>query len=90
MNLSADGAPCARPLFDVAHEQPCITIKAYRVKGGAVVNVVRGSCEPRRYRVSLKRYAALREWTAFGRHHWRASGAWLRTSMTVYFWEGKR
>lgn len=36
-----------------------IAIKAYRVKGGAIVRVIRGE-ETRRYRVSARRFIALR------------------------------
>ncbi len=41
------------------------TIKAYRVKGGAVVNVTRQG-RTRRYKVGLKRWHALRHWCNTG------------------------
>lgn len=49
-----------------------IQIKAYRIKGGAIVRVIRGS-KTRRYKVSLKRFSALKYillvWKgAFGYH----------------------
>lgn len=65
---------------------PIATVKAYRRTGRAVVTVIR-STRRRRYVISLKRYHALREWTAFGDHPWKASGAWMKSSMEVYLWD---
>ena len=65
---------------------PVATIRAYRKTGGAVVSVERPGAPKLRYQVSLKRYHALRQWTAFGSHPWRSSGAWLRSSMTARLW----
>jgi hypothetical protein len=64
---------------------PVATIKAYRRTGSAVVTIQRNGRPPHRYRVSLRRYHALREW-ALRCHRWRTSGAWMRNSMTVSLW----
>ncbi len=53
-----------------------------------MVNVEREGRPTHRYNVSLHRYHALREWTAFGSHPYKPSGAWLRSSMTAYLWWG--
>ncbi len=71
--------------------EPVATVKAYRRKGGAVVTVTRAGRPKRRYVVSLRRYAALREWTltrgpAWNRPGWKASGAWMRGSIDVALW----
>ncbi len=60
------------------------TIKAYRRTGGAVVTIERQGRPVRRYRVSLRRYHAIREWAAFGKHPWKSSGAWLNSTLTAY------
>jgi hypothetical protein len=65
---------------------PVATIRAYRRTGGAVVTVEREGQPPHRYLVSLRRYHALRQWTAFGTHPWRSSSARLRSSLTAYLW----
>jgi len=65
---------------------PVATIRAYRRTGGAVVTVQRKGRPPHRYHVSLRRYHALRQWTAFGSHPWRSSGAWLHSSLTAHLW----
>lgn len=65
--------------------EPVATILASRRTGHAVVTVTRAG-RTRRYVVSLRRYRALREWTAFGSHPWRRSGAWLRHRIRVYLW----
>ena len=65
---------------------PVATIKAYRRKGGAIVAVERRGWPPRRYRITLKRYHALREWAAFGQRSWKTSGAYMRSRMVVSLW----
>ena len=76
--------PCPSPL---SREAPVASIKAYRRTGGAVVSVEREGRAPRRYRVSLRRYGALREWTL--RRPMGASGSWLKSSMTANLWAAK-
>ena len=66
--------------------RPMATVSAYRKTGSAVVTVSRGA-RKRRYIVSLNRWKSLREWTAFGNHPWKKSGAWLRSNMIAYLWE---
>jgi hypothetical protein len=61
------------------------TIRAYRRKGGAVVTVMREGRPSHRYDVSLRRYHAIRQWVAFGKHPWKSSGAWLNSGLTAYF-----
>lgn len=66
---------------------PLASIKAYRRTGGAVVTIERQGRSPRRHRVSLRRYAALRGWTITrAARRWRTSGAWLRGSIAVSLW----
>ena len=66
---------------------PLALIKAYRRTGGAIVTVERQGRSPHRHRVSLRRYAALREWTITrAARRWRTSGAWLRSSIAVSLW----
>jgi hypothetical protein len=65
---------------------PAATIKAYRRKGGAVVTVTRPGRPVHRYRVTLRRYHALRQWIAFGKHPWKSSGAWLHSSLNACLW----
>ena len=67
-------------------EKPDATTKAYRRTGRAVVTVEREGRPPRRLRLSLQRYHALREWTAFCDHPWKHSGACIKSSMTAYLW----
>jgi len=74
----------------VEHPEPIAVVKAYRRTGGAVVTIERVGRPKRRHCVSLKRYNALREWTLAGRHPWRWSGGFMRTSMTAYLWEAAR
>ncbi len=72
--------------------EPVATVKAYRRTGGAVVTVERPGRPKHRYVVTLRRYHWLREWTltrgaGFARPNcWRTSGAWMRSSLTVYLW----
>lgn len=67
---------------------PLASIRAYRRTGCAIVTVERAHRAPHRHRVSLRRYALLRAWTlARAARHWRTSGAWLRSSITVSLWE---
>ena len=64
------------------------TVRAYRKTGCAIVTVERAGRAPHRHRVSLRRYAALREWTlAAAPRRWKTSGAWLRSSIAVSLWE---
>lgn len=73
--------PAARPF-------PLASIRASRRTGHAIVTVERAGRAPHRHRVSLRRYAALREWTLTGAaRHWKTSGAWLRSSIAVSLWE---
>ena len=66
---------------------PLASIRAYRRTGGAIVTIVRAGRAPHRYRVSLRRYAALREWTVTrAARRWRTSGALLRSSIAVSLW----
>ncbi len=63
------------------------TIRAYRRTGGAIVTVKRVGRGSHRHRVSLRRYASLREWTITrAARRWRTSGAWLRSSIAVSLW----
>lgn len=62
---------------------PVAIVKAYKRKGRAIVTVKRQNRTPRRYCVSLRRYRALREWTPSNAME-QTSGAWLRSSMTVF------
>ena len=75
----------ASALRVVGNFQHFATIKAYRRKGGAVVTVQREGRAPHRYRVTLTRYHALREWT-IRQHHWKTSGAYMQSSMTTCLW----
>ncbi len=69
------------------NENPVARFTAYRRSGYAAVTVYRGACV-RRYRVSLRRYAALREWTS--NCTWKhRSGSWLRHGIDVYFWPNR-
>ncbi len=69
---------------------PLAFIRAYRRTGGAVVIIERQGRAPRRHRVSLRRYARLREWTiTAAARRWRTSGAWLRSSITVSLWNAR-
>ncbi len=66
---------------------PLASIRAYRRTGCAIVTVARTGRAPHRHRVSLRRYALLREWTITrAARRWRTSGAWLRGSITVSLW----
>ena len=66
---------------------PLASIRAYRRAGCAIVTIERAGRAPHRHRISLRRYAALREWTiAHAPRHWRTSGALLRSSIAVSLW----
>lgn len=68
-------------------DRPHVTIKAYRKTGGAVVTIERRERAAHRHRISLRRYAALREWTITkAPRRWRTSGGWGRTSFAVSLW----
>ncbi len=78
--------PAAKPPAAV----PLASIRAYRRTGCAIVTVERVGRAPRRHRISLRRYAALREWTiTHAARRWRTSGAWLRSSIAVSLWEAR-
>ena len=66
---------------------PLASIRAYRRTGGAIVTIERAGRAPHRHCVSLRRYAALREWTITNAaRRWRTSG-WLgRSSIAVSIW----
>ena len=67
---------------------PLASIKAYRKTGCAIVTVERAGRTPHRHRISLCRYAALREWTITrAARLWRTSGCSDRSSFTVSLWE---
>ncbi len=75
--------PAAKPPAPV----PLATIKAYRRTSCAIVTIERAGRAPHRHRVSLRRYALLREWTLTrAARRWRTSGAWLRGSIAVSLW----
>ena len=42
---------------------PLASIRAYRRTGCAIVTIERAGRAPHRHRISLRRYASLREWT---------------------------
>jgi hypothetical protein len=67
-------------------EHAIAVIKAYRKSGCAIVTIERPGRPRHRYTVSLKRYHALREWCMFGKHPWRRSGGYMRSSFTAYLW----
>ena len=71
-----------------ARAVPLASIRACRRTGCALVTIERTGHAPHRHRISLRRYAALREWT----HHraprlWRTSGFWDRSSLVLSLWE---
>lgn len=69
---------------------PHVFIRAYRKTGCAIVTVKRAGRAPHRHRISLRRYAALREWTlTHAAHRWGTSGVWLRSSIAVSLWEAR-
>jgi hypothetical protein len=66
---------------------PLASIRAYRRTGGAIVTVERAGRAPHRHRISLRRYATLREWTITrAPRRWRTSGWWGRSSIAVSLW----
>lgn len=65
---------------------PVATIRGYRRRDGAVVTVERPGGSAHRYRVSLRRYAALQKWAA-GPERGTTSGAWSRAGFAVTFWK---
>lgn len=66
---------------------PVATIRGYRRTRGAVVTVWRAG-RIHRHRITLCRYALLRKWTVtHAARHWRTSGWWGRSSITVLLWE---
>lgn len=66
---------------------PLATIKAYRRTSCAIVTIERAGRAPHRHRISLRRYASLREWTiSRAARRWRTSGALLRGSIAVSLW----
>ena len=63
---------------------PLATIRAYRKAGGAIVTVERSSGK-RRYRVTARRYEALKTWLA--RKDTRTvSGAWGSRNFSICVW----
>ncbi len=73
--------------------EPALTarVTAYRRSGFAAVTVYRRG-RIKRYRASLRRYAALREWTLSDRYGCapftgRRSGSWMRHGIDVYYWD---
>ena len=78
------------PRETAATREPLASIRAYRKTGCAVVTIERQRRAPHRHRVSLRRYALLREWTITrAARRWRTSGAWLRSSIAVSLWEAR-
>ena len=70
-----------------ARAVPLATLRAYRRTGGAIVIVERARRAPRRHRISLRRYAALREWTITrAARRWRTSGYSDRSSFVLTPW----
>ena len=66
---------------------PIATIRAYRKTGCAIVTIERQGRAPHRHRVSLRRYAAMREWTIVrAARRWRTSCWWGRGSIAVSLW----
>ena len=69
---------------------PLASIRAYRRTGGAIVTVERAGRAPHRHRISLRRYAALRNWTITrAARRWRTSGWWRCSSIAVSLWEAR-
>ncbi len=67
---------------------PLASIRASRRTGCAIVTVERAGRTPHRHRVSLRRYARLRDWTlTAAARRWKTSGAWLRSSIAVSLWD---
>ena len=63
------------------------SIRAYRKTGGARVTIERQGRTAHRHHISLRRYAALREWTITrAPRHWRTSGWWGHSSLAVSLW----
>ena len=68
-------------------QNPMAVIRAYRKTGCAIVIVERALRTPHRHRVSLRRYAALREWTITrAARRWRTSGCSDRSSFVLSLW----
>ena len=69
---------------------PFATIRAYRRTGCAIVTVERAGRAPHRHRISVRRYARLREWAITrATRRWRTSGWWGRSSIAVSLWEAQ-
>jgi len=64
---------------------PIATMRGYRKPGGAIVTVERPGGSAHRYRVNLRRYAALRDWAGRA-DRGPTSGAWTRNGFAVSFW----
>jgi hypothetical protein len=71
--------PTAAPM------NPLATITGSRRSGFCVVTVDRGPGRHRRYRVSLRRWAQLREWSV-ARTQLKVTGWWGRSSVQWYVW----
>ena len=80
--------PTAPPSAGEAREQsPLASIHAYSRTGCAIVTIERAGRAPHPHRVSLGRYASLREWAITrAARRWRTCGAWLRGSTAVSLW----
>ena len=81
----ATAGPTSPPTAE--QRSPVATIRGYRRTGGAVVTVCRVG-RIHRHRVTLLRYAALREWTITGAaRRWKTSGWWGHSSIAVSLWQ---
>ncbi len=68
-------------------QNPMPVIRAYRKTGCAIVIVERARRARHRHRISLRRYAALREWTITrATRRWRTSGHSDRSSFVLSLW----
>jgi hypothetical protein len=63
---------------------PIATIRAYLCDTYAIIRIRRG-LTVRHHRVSIRRYHAVRNWTAF-RQGAHVSGLWLRDRFTAHIW----
>ena len=78
--------PFAPPNAEKPAAVPLATMRAYRKSGGAVVTVCRGRAI-HRYRVTLRRYAALLESTVTrATRRWKMSAWWGRSPIAVSLW----
>ena len=61
--LGAANAPLTGTQPAAVRAVPLASIRAYRRTGCAIVTIERAGRAPHRHRISLRRYASLREWT---------------------------